>query len=186
MPFVFGLRSSGLPHHAVSQMVTKIFDEHINPIFSILNIDLIGSSETSIFRAPWKCRQPRTRLHDVTAEKKSKCSLQWQQLTFLSLYWSCPHLALHGVGVDLTHVHASVLLVDILHVQVPRGVVTVWHGNTWVVGDHVVMYRLNRFRICLHPTNLNKLRKQKSMQNTEEDRSWHQNSIMLWFHIVSM
>lgn len=51
MPFVFGLRSSGLRHHAVSQMVTNIFDEHINPIFSILNTDLIGSSETSIFRA---------------------------------------------------------------------------------------------------------------------------------------
>lgn len=108
--------------------------------------------------------------------------------------WTCkeiddvensPYLAFHWISVDLAHVHPSVFLMDIFDVEVPYGVINVWHGNTWIMDNHVVVYRLDCFCICFYPANLKKLIK-KLRQNSEERNALaHQNSVVHLSHIAN-
>lgn len=38
--------------------------------------------------------------------------------------------------------------------KIPHGVIAVRHGHPLIVRDHVVVYRLDRLRVRLYPTNL--------------------------------
>lgn len=38
--------------------------------------------------------------------------------------------------------------------KVPHGVVAMGHGHPLIVRDHVIVYRLNRLRVRLHPADL--------------------------------
>lgn len=67
---------------------------------------------------------------------------------------ACTHLTLHGVRVDLAHVGAPVLHLHALDVQVPRAVVVVGHGYSWIVGNDMVVYSLDRLGVGLYPSNL--------------------------------
>ena len=58
--------------------------------------------------------------------------------------WGLDHLqhadlADHGLGVDLAHVVARVIALDVLDVQLPGVVAVVGHGHTGVIGHHVVV-----------------------------------------------
>lgn len=64
------------------------------------------------------------------------------------------YLTFHGIRVNLTHILSSVLLLDAAYVQIPRGVIVMGHGYTWIMRDHVIVYRLNRLSVRLHPANL--------------------------------
>ena len=63
-------------------------------------------------------------------------------------------LVCHGVRVDLTHVLAAVLLLDLSDVQVEGGEEVARDGDAPVVRDDGVVDRLDRLRVGLHPSDL--------------------------------
>lgn len=69
----------------------------------------------------------------------------WETLT---------HLTLHRVRVQLAHVAAAVLLLHRLDVQIPRELVRVGNTDSGIVGDDVLVNRLDRLRVGLHPADL--------------------------------
>lgn len=54
----------------------------------------------------------------------------------------------------MTHIKAAVFFLDALDVKVPYRVIAVGHRHPLVVCDHVIVYRLDRLRVRLHPTDL--------------------------------
>ena len=63
-------------------------------------------------------------------------------------------LVRHGVRVDLAHVLAAVLLLDLGDVQVEGGEEVARDGDAPVVRDDGVVDRLDRLRVGLHPSDL--------------------------------
>lgn len=64
------------------------------------------------------------------------------------------YLTLHRIGVQLTHVAAPVVLRHRLDVQVPRVQVRMRDGDARVVRDDVLVDRLDRLCVRLHPADL--------------------------------
>ena len=60
----------------------------------------------------------------------------------------------HGVRVDLTHVPASVNLLDIGDVKFPLLVLTVGEGDPLVPGDDAVVDGEDSLCVYPHPSNL--------------------------------
>ena len=60
----------------------------------------------------------------------------------------------HGVGVDLTHVPASVALLDAVEVEVPLVLAWPGQGDPGVAGDHVVVDGEDGLGIHSNPGNL--------------------------------
>ena len=58
-------------------------------------------------------------------------------------------LALHGVGVNLTHVIAAIGFSDVLNVQIPGPVLGVGDRNPVVLGDHVTVN--GQYCLRVHP-----------------------------------
>jgi len=72
-------------------------------------------------------------------------------------------LRLGADGVDLAHVAAAVLLLDIPDVEEPSAVVVVRHGYPWIAGYHVGMHRQDGRLFVVHPRDLRK--KKDTMNN---------------------
>lgn len=64
------------------------------------------------------------------------------------------YLALHGIGIDLAHVEALVLPLGAFDAQAPGRVIAVRDGDPGIVSDHVVVDRLDRLCVGLHPAHL--------------------------------
>lgn len=64
------------------------------------------------------------------------------------------YLALHGIGVDLTHVGAPVLGLGVLDVERPRTEVVVRDGEPGIVRDDVLVDRQYRLGVRLDPGHL--------------------------------
>lgn len=60
----------------------------------------------------------------------------------------------HGLGVDLTHVPASIRLLHVVQVQSPDLVVVVGEGDPLVSGDDVMVYGQNGLRVNPDPGHL--------------------------------
>lgn len=64
------------------------------------------------------------------------------------------YLTDHRIGVDLTHVLATIFLLDVLYMQIPRRIIGMGYWHPGVVRDHVVVYSLDGFGVSLHPAHL--------------------------------
>ena len=60
----------------------------------------------------------------------------------------------HGVGVDLTHVPATVALLDAVEVEVPLVLAGPGQGDPGVAGDHVVVDGEDGLGVHSNPGNL--------------------------------
>lgn len=60
----------------------------------------------------------------------------------------------HWIGVHLTHVPASIVLLHLLDVQVPGSMIIVGEADSIVLRDDIVMNRENCLRIHAHPSHL--------------------------------
>lgn len=63
-------------------------------------------------------------------------------------------LTLHGIGVQLAHVAAAVLLGDCLNMQIPGCGVRVADAHSTIVCYHLLVNGLNGFRVRFHPAHL--------------------------------
>lgn len=66
------------------------------------------------------------------------------------------YLAFHGISVDLTHVGARVIGLDVADVEFPCVMIVVGDGEAWVQCYHVCVDRQNCLRIRLYPRHLGK------------------------------
>lgn len=64
------------------------------------------------------------------------------------------NLTSHRIRINLTHVRARVVRLDVGHVQFPRVMSIVSDRQPWVWSDHVRMNGQDSFRIGLHPGDL--------------------------------
>lgn len=64
------------------------------------------------------------------------------------------HLALHRIGVDLTHVPAHVRLLDFADFQYPLALLCVRDDHAMVFGDYVTLDGENCLRVDAQPGNL--------------------------------
>lgn len=64
------------------------------------------------------------------------------------------NLTHHRIRVDLAHVLAFVVLLHVVDVKVPSRVVVVGYADARIMGDHVVVDRLDRLGVRLHPSHL--------------------------------
>lgn len=67
------------------------------------------------------------------------------------------HLALHRIGVNLTHVPAPVRLPDLFYVQIPRLVLAVSHSDPVVLSDHVTVDGEDGLRVHAQPCHLEQM-----------------------------
>lgn len=86
-------------------------------------------------------------------QRKKKQSFQKEEKEFKAQRVGA-YLALHGIGVDLTHVGTPVLGLRVLDVQRPRTEVVVGDGEPGVVRDDVLVNRQNRLGVRLDPCHL--------------------------------
>lgn len=63
-------------------------------------------------------------------------------------------LTLHRVGVDLTHVPATIGLLHLLYMKKPGAVLAVAHAYPMVLRYHVTRYRQYRLRVDAQPCDL--------------------------------
>ena len=64
------------------------------------------------------------------------------------------HLGPHWIRVDLAHVWTPVLCLDPLNVEEPRVAIRMGDVDPRVVGDHVVMDRLDGLGVRFYPSDL--------------------------------
>jgi len=63
-------------------------------------------------------------------------------------------LAPHGIRINLTHVRAGVIRLNVSHVQLPCVMAVVSDRQAWVVRHHVRVNGQNRTRIRFYPGDL--------------------------------
>ena len=73
---------------------------------------------------------------------------------FFTLNLKVTSFTSHGVRVNLTHVPASVNLLDICDVELPLLVLTVGQGHPLVPGDDAVVDGEDSLGVHPHPSNL--------------------------------
>lgn len=78
------------------------------------------------------------------------------------------HLTTHGVSVDLAHVRAGIVLLDVRHVQFPCVVSVVRDRQSRIVSHHVRVYRQNRSGIRLYPGYLETSGKRPVLLKTKD------------------
>lgn len=72
----------------------------------------------------------------------------------LTNYIKISSLALHGIGIDLTHVPSTIRFSDLPYVKVPRTMIAVGHGDAMILRDHVTRDREDRLSVDSQPRHL--------------------------------
>lgn len=67
------------------------------------------------------------------------------------------NLTPHRIRINLTHVRARVVRLDVGHVQFPRVMSIVSDRQPWVLSDHVRMNGQDSFGVGLHPGDLHNI-----------------------------
>jgi hypothetical protein len=64
------------------------------------------------------------------------------------------NLLLHDAGVNLTHVTATIRLLDLSDVQLPRSMIVMRDAYSGIVRHHLVVKSQDGLILGLHPANL--------------------------------
>lgn len=75
-------------------------------------------------------------------------------MTVALMFNGSTDLAPHRIRINLTHVRAGVVRLNVSHVQLPCVMAVVSDGQAWVVRHHVRVNGQNRTRIRLYPGDL--------------------------------
>jgi len=75
-------------------------------------------------------------------------------MTIALMFNGFTDLTPHRIRINLTHVRAGVVRLNVSHVQLPCVMAVVSDGQAWVVRYHVRVNGQNRTRIRLYPGDL--------------------------------
>ncbi|KAJ4436916.1 hypothetical protein ANN_17048 [Periplaneta americana] len=152
---------ASVQHINICNTLLRVDDSHLHNVRDLVSEKVSALSNlniTAIDAINWSGRKIRKHLRNDAFQTWTNHTLRGKEVivySYLPKANSWVSLsATHRVGVDLTHVPASVSLVHVLDVQIPRAVVVIRQGNTGILCDHIVVYRQNSLRVDTNPGHL--------------------------------